>query len=162
MDSTWEEKQGKAETACGEVGGTWTCIAEEMCSTAYSDPSYCSGYDPGDDITLFAGVYYVDGGLVGQVFYDLSLVFNCGRPSTVLLSGGFELDGLDAGETLYELGLRNGDIPVELNGWPLATYEEVVEALVELYIGEGETSYELDILRNSTFMTLEYQFVFTS
>lgn len=56
---------------------------------------------------------------------------------------------------MYELGLRNGDVPLTLNGYSLATYEDVGIAFSALW-SNGETSYTLVVDRNSSNITLNY------
>lgn len=59
---------------------------------------------------------------------------------------------------LYELGLRNGDIPRTINGMGLDNYWEAITAFVELYL-QGETSYALVVERSGSNVTLVYTLV---
>ena len=50
----------------------------------------------------------------------------------------------DSDELLYELGLRNGDVPLTLNGLPLDDYQDAFAAYLDLYVSNGETEYTLE------------------
>lgn len=126
------------------------------------EPSECNDWDPGADITLSQGVYSVDGGLVSAVTSNPLLVGLCDDfTATFTTSGGFVLGGLDSGELLYELGLRNGDIPRELNGMSIETFEDCLAAYYELYWTQYDTVFELEITRGNVSVTLDYEFVFS-
>jgi type II secretory pathway component PulC len=73
------------------------------------------------------------------------------------ITGGYEISGTSAGEFLYELGLRNGDIPESINTMPLETAQDTIDAFIDLYL-EGETEFGLDVLRSSSTSTLYYKF----
>jgi hypothetical protein len=64
----------------------------------------------------------------------------------------YRLDGINSGEFLYELGLRNGDRPYEINGYPLTSPEEAVEAWVDL---RDDSSWELKVKRSGVTETFE-------
>lgn len=65
-------------------------------------------------------------------------LLNCEDVSAKQVSLGIELHGLDSGETLYELGLRSGDILLELNALSMETYTDAVDTLTELWVNEQE------------------------
>lgn len=59
----------------------------------------------------------------------------------------------------YLLGLRNGDVLVEVNGMPLDTPLGVTAAYFELWLEEGETDYTLKIMRSSNYVYLDYSII---
>ncbi|MCY1058695.1 hypothetical protein [Nannocystis sp. SCPEA4] len=59
-------------------------------------------------------------------------------------------------EFFYELGLRDGDIPQYLNGLSLIDTYDVLNAIGELWYAEGETEYELLVLRSGVLTLLEF------
>lgn len=132
-------------------------IEEIPCSDNSSGGS-CSSWDPAEDITYDAGTYYVDAVLIGGLLSDPYELWTCDDAYFDGLSGdGFELTDADSGELLYELGLRDGDIPQALNGQSLDTYDDAAAALAE-YLN-GETDFTLEILRGTNTVYLYYSVV---
>jgi hypothetical protein len=64
------------------------------------------------------------------------------------------------GEALYELGLRNNDIPQTLNGMPLENVTDGFDAWYALWHA-GEDQYTLVVKRGSSNITLYYQLFYT-
>lgn len=71
--------------------------------------------------------------------------------------GGFELNDANSGELLYELGLRDGDIPISINGDPVDNYGDVLDIFFEEYMQNGETEYTVVVLRGVNNVTLYYE-----
>lgn len=118
----------------------------------------CGGWNPGGDITQDNGVYGVDATLLNDMINDFRpLVFCDDARLQAITNGGFEVEDADAGEFLYEIGLRDGDIPLELNAYPLDDVGDVHDAFAELWLTDSEISYELDVLRGSNSITLYYE-----
>jgi hypothetical protein len=118
----------------------------------------CSGWDPAGDITLVNGVYGVDATLINDLINDFRpLVFCDDARLQAITGGGFEVEDADAGEFLYELGLRDGDIPLELNDYPLDDVGDVHDAFAELWLTDFEGNYDLVVLRGSSRITLSYE-----
>jgi len=69
--------------------------------------------------------------------------------------GGFEVANADSGELLYELGLRNGDVMVSVNSYPLDSFDAASVVFSEL-VSNNVSDYVLEIERNSTPLTLTY------
>ncbi len=95
------------------------------------------------------------GGDVNTLLYDPRPLILCDDAKVVSLpTGYFEIEDADSSELFYKLGLRDGDIPISLNGFPLETSADAFAALSELWWEEGETSFDLYVERNSSFTTL--------
>ena len=69
-----------------------------------------------------------------------------------------EVRGTSSGEFLYELGLRDGDVIVGVNGLPLTSFEKAAEAFGSSYLS-GETNYRLEVLRGGVSVTLSIELV---
>ena len=96
-------------------------------------------------------------GFAYNVIADPSPIYVCDASAVTLTSSGVEISGASAGELIYELGLRNGDKLQEIDGYPLYDWSDVGYAYLVLWILGGDTAYELDILRGTTPMTLNYE-----
>jgi hypothetical protein len=72
-------------------------------------------------------------------------------------AGYFTIEDADAGEFLYELGLRDGDIPRALNSMSLEFYSDVADAFTTLWSNDGETEYTLEVLRGTNMVTFYYE-----
>jgi hypothetical protein len=119
----------------------------------------CSSYDPSANVTFALGPLrrVVNGLFVDALIADPLPLLECdGARLEPLSSGYYEVTGATSGTFLYELGLRNGDIPLELNGRSLETFEDGAEVLGELYL-EGELDYSLLLERNGNPLTLPYE-----
>lgn len=161
------EENYKFNESYPNIETVWYCRERSPCSGSSDpttgEPTACSGWDPANDISLVSGVYRVDGNLVSTVVNDPTILGLCEEfGASILSTGAVQLNGLDAGELLYELGLRSGDVLVELNGMPMTSFDECIEAYWELFVDQGETSYELDILRGGNPLTLNYLILWTS
>lgn len=124
----------------------------------------CDYWDPSSEVTLYDGIYYVLGGILSDVVDDpLQLVYcDDAIVREIPASVGFEVDNANSGELLYELGLRDGDIPLEINGMPLDTHQDALDAFLELYVlGGSGGQYELYLLRGTSPLTLNYDVVYT-
>ncbi len=129
---------------------------EVPCEEAAPGPS-CGAWDPDAEITPFGGVRYVDAAWFDGLVNAPWPVWTCDAAYLSPLSGGgFEVNTASADELLYELGLRNDDIPLELNDMPLDDYEDVDAAFLQLYLIEGETAYDLEVLRGVNVVHLLY------
>lgn len=71
-------------------------------------------------------------------------------------TGGFELVDVDPGSYAYELGLRSGDVLLELNGNGLADLEEVYEAINDV---ADDTYFELEFNRSGNTYTYSYTII---
>lgn len=127
------------------------------CSGARS-PS-CTGWDPDNQVTYANGVYSMDTVYAEGVLSDLRPLWGCDGISVSYANPGFEIDGADSGDLLYELGLRDGDVLLSINGYSLATESLAAYAYFVLWVIQAEGSYELDIERSSVPMTFYYELV---
>ena len=133
---------------CGQADDdlkAW-CVEEGSCGT----------WDPGSEISYGSGVYHVDGDFVGRLIGDPAPLWVCDDARVEAGASWFEVANADVGELLYELGLRDGDIPYTLNGMPLESFEDAANAYGALYVA-GETEYELWVQRGKVFVLLEYE-----
>ena len=150
--------------AVENLGSLFVCTPAVYCEPDVPTtgvPSECEYWDPAASIHEVANVYSVNASLISYLGNNPALIGLCEVFFTELVEGGFLVQGLDPGEVLYELGLRSGDRPVELNGMPLATYEDLVTANMELWLDQSETEYELELMRGSTPVALTYTVYFT-
>ena len=69
---------------------------------------------------------------------------------------GFTVNSASTGEMLYVLGLRNGDIPLTLNGMELDNYWEGMSAFLKLWVYDGATSYHLTVKRGTSTLNFYY------
>lgn len=118
----------------------------------------CTEWDPAGDITLDDGVYGVDATFLNELITDFRpLIFCDDARLQAITNGGFEVEDADADEFLYEIGLRDGDIPLELNAYPLDDVGDVHDAFAELWLTDGEVSYDLEVLRGGISIYLQYE-----
>lgn len=100
-------------------------------------------------------MYHVNGEWLEDVINNPKPLWGCDEalilPNAV---GEFRIESPSSGEALYELGLRDGDIPVSLNGYPLGDFTEAFEAFVPFL--NGETEFTLTIRRSESPFTLYY------
>ncbi|MCY1053895.1 hypothetical protein [Nannocystis sp. SCPEA4] len=122
------------------------------------EPLECASWSPASMVTTSGGVHFMDDADVGDLIADPSPLLLCDDVILAELAtgGGFEVDQADLGELLYVLGLRDGDIPLTLNGFSLETVEDAMFAFNELWFVEGETDFELDVQRPFAVVTLYY------
>ncbi|MCY1058402.1 hypothetical protein [Nannocystis sp. SCPEA4] len=156
FDMEWECKPA----LCTDESDTSGDPTEEVPTTG--EPAECFGWNPSAIVDYVAGVHYMDADDVGDVVNSPLPLVVCDDAMLIpLIAGGFEIIQADAGELLYELGMRNGDIPLEINGFPLESPEDAMLAMHELWYIENETDFELEILRGVSNITLSYTLYFT-
>lgn len=141
-------------------GGYAVGFAADACD-GYDNVGTCSAWAPENEITLSAGVRYMEGSWLGSVVNDPSPLWSCDdayfepRRTT-----GFLVKQASSGELLYELGLRTNDRPLEINDMPLADWQDAFNAFFNLYLG-GETEYHLEVSRSGSTVHLYYELVAT-
>jgi len=102
------------------------------------------------------GVYEVDETWFADVVSDPEPLWGCDDAIIDPVGvGKFEIAQASTGEALYELGLRNDDVLVTLNGKPLGTFDEAFEAFA-LHLNDT-TSYTLIVTRSGNTTTLKYK-----
>lgn len=159
-----DSSQADNPTPCDPGGCAGACIGSHdwdaeavYCPGPTSGPSYCERWDPADDITVVGSVHEVDAGLVSELMLDPTPLWECDSAVfTYSSTVGFQVANAAAGDTLYELGLRNGDVMVALNGYSLGSEYEVWLAIIALWYVVGETDYALEIERSAASVTLTY------
>ena len=75
---------------------------------------------------------------------------------------GLVVENAVSTDMAYLLGLRNGDLLVEVNGMPLGDPMEVFMAYAELFLNQGEDSYTLKVERASAYVYLDYSILWVS
>lgn len=124
-------------------------------------PVDCSSWDPASEITLTGGVYEVWGPFFESVIADPYLLVACDDARVEPLTGGYyEVVGAASGTMLYELGLRNGDIPISINGRDLGTHGRGAYAFGIEWLENFETEFTLVVERNGSNINLEYELVY--
>jgi len=128
-----------------------------------STSSYdCGGWDPDSLISgPTLGVYGVNLGLISSIVNDPTPLFQCDS-ARVDVSYGLVIDDTSSTDMVYLLGLRDGDLLLEVNGMPLGNPVEAFAAYDKLWTQDGETEYELTIERNSSTAYLNYEVIATS
>ena len=148
------------ELDCGEGGGEPIPIGCPDGSD-YSSTEDCGSWNPGAGITPGTGGYAIDYGLFSYLTWNPGPLYACDSARIELTVNGFEVDNAVSGDFIYEIGLRDGDILLELNNMPLTSELEAAIAYVTLWLLNGEDEYELEIERNSSSMTIEYGVIAT-
>ena len=119
----------------------------------------CGGWDPGSLIYgPTSNVYGIDLGLVSSIENDPTPLFQCDS-ARVDVSSGLIIDDAVSTDMVYLLGLRNGDILLEVNSMPLGDPVEAFAAYDKLWRLNGATEYELVIERNNSTVYLNYEII---
>lgn len=122
----------------------------------YEDVGGCTSWAPSSNISYSGGTYYVDDTWLANTAATPAPLWTCDDAYVdVVAAGGFDVHNASSGEALYELGLRNGDVILSVNGLSLDSYTDAMIAWTYLY-WSGTTSYALGIERSSSSMTLYY------
>jgi len=119
----------------------------------------CPGWSPSSYINVApSGTVEVDEAFADSLADDPSDLGRCDGGRIVPQGSVFEVQRTQPGEFLYELGLRDGDVIVGVNGKPLSSYAEVAVAFGDLYLG-GSTTFRLEILRGGSSMFIVIELV---
>jgi hypothetical protein len=124
----------------------------------YDDPDSggCSGWNPTAAVRLVGGVRKIDDVWLANLVNTPAPLYTCDDAILNDLSTGkFKVELANSGEFLYQLGLRNNDVPQSLNGMPLVSVYDGMDAFQALYNG-GVTSYTLVVKRGTSNITLYY------
>ena len=116
----------------------------------------CASWDPdalitgpiGDDYGIYLN-------LITSLRNDPTPLFECDSARVNVTSGLVIQDAVST-DMAYLLGLRNGDLLVEVNGMSLADPLDAYVAYNQLWELDGETEYTLKIERNSQYVYLTY------
>jgi hypothetical protein len=148
----------------GSIFDDWQ-VVERPCYIGPSDEGVdetgvgsCGSWDPAAEVSVVNRVYYLDETFIDDLAADPSPLTVCDdtRFDEITSPLGFEIQDSDAGELLYELGLRDGDIPLTINSLPLETYGDALDAFNSLYLTQGATSYVLEVKRGANTIEFEY------
>jgi hypothetical protein len=132
-------------------------IQEVPCQFAVGSES-CVSWDPANGVTRTGSIHHIDESFVADLVADPDPLWICDDAYFAAQSGGgFTLVDANSGELLYELGLRNDDVPLTLNGFPLDNYHDVASVFVEEYRTNGETEYTLTVQRGANNVNLFYE-----
>jgi len=143
-----DECDGDCPASCASPGGGLQC--------AGGTPSGCTWWDPDSNITYYMGTYTVNLGWAQNVLADVSPIWYCDGVTVSFTGTGIQIAGAHSGDAVYELGLRTGDKLQYINGYPLFSVADAAWAVVALWVLEGETTYELDVLRSMTSLEFDY------
>ena len=144
------------DAACGALctgqPGTFTPM---VCATA-PDSGGCGGWNPTSAVRLVSGVRKVDDVWLANLVGNPAPLWTCDNAILDDISTGkFKVLQANAGEFLYQLGLRNNDIPQTLNNMPLISAQDGFDAFNSLYL-QGVTNYTLKVKRGTSTITLLY------
>jgi hypothetical protein len=125
----------------GETGGTDT-----------GGPS--PDWNPGLHVTYDGrGVYHVDREFVAAIKADVSLLENEFGYLTPTRSGYYTLERVALGDLADVMGLRSGDLLINVNGHDLGTLDKAMTAYAEL---QDEVEYVLTVNRNGALIRNVY------
>lgn len=153
-----EDAQGNCNSACRALNSQWSSQDPQYGACSSHEPTgSCVGWDPSEKVRFANGVHYVDVDFFEDLLDDPAPLWSCDETTIETNGSAFYVSGEQPGELLYELGLRNGDIIEELNELPLDSYASVAEAFIQLWSVEGETEYELKVMRSAGPAFLYYE-----
>lgn len=108
-------------------------------------------------VAYSAGVYYIDSDFVSSLVVNPRPLLECDGARFEPTTSGYEVVGVTSGTLVHALGLRNGDIILEINNVPLDSAEDAANALGEFYFDAQETQYALEFIRGSGQVTYDYE-----
>lgn len=127
-----------------------------MSCSNFPDQGTCTGWNPTAAVRLVGGVRKIDDVWIANLVSNPAPLWSCDDAVLDDINGGkYKVLQANSGELLYQLGLRNNDIPQTLNGMPLITADDGFDAFDTLYRG-GTTSYSLVVKRGTSNITLSY------
>ena len=157
---------GKCSQLCGgqadfvEIPGQCKAPEEEKTPTEGYNAA-CGDWNPSSMI-YNGGInsYGVSGDLIAALTYDHTPLYAC-NSARIDVTAGFEVESAVSTDMVYLLGLRNGDVLVEINGMPLGDPFEALMAYNELYLVQGEDTYTLKVQRGTGYVYLSYGILWT-
>jgi len=121
------------------------------------DEGNCVGWNPTSAVTLSGGIRYIDDVWLANLVAQPAPLWTCDDAIFDDLSTGkFKVLQASTGELIYQLGLRNNDIPQSLNGMPLVSVYDAYDAFNSLYLA-GKTTYTLSVKRGTNTITFSYR-----
>lgn len=120
----------------------------------------CGDWVPDDYVSgPISNNYSIELDLISTLQNDPTPIFACDTTRVDLSDDVLEITSASSTDMAYLLGLRNGDVLVEVNGMPLDTPTDVMAAYYDLWVEEGELEYTLTILRGSSNTLLYYSVI---
>lgn len=140
---------------CNAQEGLPGSFTPAVCANA-PDSGSCTGWNPTSAVRLVSGVRRIDDVWLASLVSNPAPLWSCDDAVLNDIVGGkFKVLQANAGELLYQLGLRNNDIPQTLNTKPLNSVQDGFDAFVTLYQG-GVTNYTLKVKRGTSTLTFLY------
>lgn len=159
--SNCEDACEQWSSAVGGPSSVDSIVGRAPCADNANSGS-CSSWSPASEITLnsVTGVHEVDETWFDDTEADPAPLWTCDDATVGTNTAGdaFEVASANSGEALYELGLRNGDEIISINGESLDSWNDVMLAWAKLRLG-GETEFTLRVIRGGTRQELEYELV---
>lgn len=136
------------------------CFPDGDTPTTGASTADCNAWNPGDYISSSGYAYTIDYGFAYDLWTDAAALLQCDTAKIDFYQGtGFKVESASTGDFLYKIGLRNDDVLVEVNGYTLATPADAALAYADLWLDQGEQYYEMEIERNASPITLEWDLV---
>lgn len=149
------QSSGSCNAFCMAQEGTPGSFTPAVCANA-PDSGSCTGWNPTSAVRLVSGVRRIDDVWLASLVSNPAPLWTCDDAVLDDIAGGkFKVLQANSGELLYQLGLRNNDIPQTLNTMPLNSVQDGFDAFVTLYQG-GVTSYTLKVKRGTSTLTFLY------
>ncbi len=130
------------------------------CPGSLADPDGCITWAPATHVRLDveSGIYVADLDFVESTIGFPAALWDCdtARIRPLDSGSGYELTEVARDDLFYAMGLRNGDIFVELNGSPLVNYSDIVVTLTRLHL-LGEDEFELVVQRRGNDVAFQYE-----
>lgn len=170
-DSTDTDMMGPTDPPATEVDTDAVTPTESDTETMGSETSedtttvglaICDDWDPTSYFIEYSGVIYYDYTFVAGLADDLVPLALCDHGIFQPIMNGYQLANTQPDELFYTIGLRNGDIPLEVNGMPLDTLSNSLDAFVQLWLLDEESVFDLMVMRGSTAATLSYEPIIAS
>ena len=118
----------------------------------------CKDWRPSGEIDLVAGVYEIDQNFAENLTFDSSApLWSCDDARIVSKPGGFEIADADAGEFLYEVGLRNFDKVLTINGQDVTTWAGA-ETVFNSFLA-GTSTFSVTVARGGGTVSLTWTLV---
>lgn len=131
--------------------------ATDACSNG--DSYNCTNWNPASHISVVFGVYQVNAAWLATLVANPTPLWACDdaelHPSSDHTR--FVVTNLNSGEFLYEIGLRNNDKIMSLNGIALSSFSAGFTAYA-LYLN-GTTAYTLSVLRGTNTISISISLV---
>jgi len=145
-----------AQASCGAIPGDGV-VGNAPIPCDNQEPAPGASWSPGDFVSYDAetDTQEIDRELVLAVLEDPNLLL-LDRTRVEWQGDRFELQRVAEGDLAAELGVQDGDVLSEINGYPLSSMEEVVKAYDAL---REESSLAVAVMRGDATLVLTYRIV---